>query len=149
MLWRSSIKMYINEKNVLHLTHQQNLSCWCNSLQRLEFQHPLIAGWVGLATFVLASFLDYLSLLLRLCGFFLQKKVTYLTTEKKCDSGNYFHFPIPDPHGFHFLPQTAEWPSLPPQRYLLTLGFSNKRIGKILERWSSKKLPIFSGTPTC
>ncbi|XP_069648809.1 spermatogenesis-associated protein 16 [Haliaeetus albicilla] len=49
-----------------------------------------------------------------------------------------------DPHGFHFLPQTAGWSSLPPQRYLLTLGFRNKRIGKILERWSSKKLPIFS-----
>ncbi|KAM6127509.1 spermatogenesis-associated protein 16 [Phoenicopterus ruber ruber] len=49
-----------------------------------------------------------------------------------------------DPHGLHILPQTAEWPSLPPQQYLLTLGFRNKHIGKILERWSSRKLPIFS-----
>ncbi|KFP21679.1 Spermatogenesis-associated protein 16, partial [Egretta garzetta] len=49
-----------------------------------------------------------------------------------------------DPHGLHTLPQTAEWPSLPPQQYLLTLGFRNKYIGKILERWSSRKLPIFS-----
>ncbi|KAM9279222.1 spermatogenesis-associated protein 16 [Morus bassanus] len=49
-----------------------------------------------------------------------------------------------DPHGLHILPQTAEWPSLPPQHYLLTLGFRNKHIGKILERWSSRKLPIFS-----
>ncbi|NXK11809.1 SPT16 protein, partial [Herpetotheres cachinnans] len=49
-----------------------------------------------------------------------------------------------DPHGFHILPQTAEWPSLPPQKYLLTLGFRNKHIGKILERWSRRKLPIFS-----
>ncbi|NXL47096.1 SPT16 protein, partial [Podilymbus podiceps] len=49
-----------------------------------------------------------------------------------------------DPHGLHILPQTAEWPSLPPQQYLLTLGFRNKHIGKILERWSSRKLPVFS-----
>ncbi|KAK2538361.1 hypothetical protein Q9233_002221 [Columba guinea] len=38
----------------------------------------------------------------------------------------------------------AGWPSLPPQKYLLTLGFRNKHIGKVLERWSSRKLPIFS-----
>ncbi|NXT51213.1 SPT16 protein, partial [Pluvianellus socialis] len=49
-----------------------------------------------------------------------------------------------DPHGLHILPQTAEWPSPPPQQYLLTLGFRNKHIGKVLERWSSRKLPIFS-----
>ncbi|NXT01264.1 SPT16 protein, partial [Jacana jacana] len=49
-----------------------------------------------------------------------------------------------DPHGLHILPQTAEWPSLPPQHYLLTLGFRNKHIGKTLERWSSRKLPVFS-----
>ncbi|NXX55557.1 SPT16 protein, partial [Scopus umbretta] len=49
-----------------------------------------------------------------------------------------------NPHGFHVLPQTAAWPSLPPQKYLLTLGFRNKRIGKVLERWSNRKLPIFS-----
>ncbi|NXV74574.1 SPT16 protein, partial [Atlantisia rogersi] len=49
-----------------------------------------------------------------------------------------------DPHGHHILPQTAAWPSLPPQHYLLTLGFRNKYIGKTLERWSRRKLPIFS-----
>ncbi|XP_069720672.1 spermatogenesis-associated protein 16 [Phaenicophaeus curvirostris] len=49
-----------------------------------------------------------------------------------------------DPHGLHILPQTAEWPSLPPQHYLLTLGFRSKHIGKTMERWSSRKLPIFS-----
>ncbi|KAM6064541.1 spermatogenesis-associated protein 16 [Theristicus caerulescens] len=49
-----------------------------------------------------------------------------------------------DPRGVHILPQTAEWPSLPPQQYLLTLGFRNKHIGKTLERWSRRKLPIFS-----
>ncbi|KQK78623.1 spermatogenesis-associated protein 16 [Amazona aestiva] len=49
-----------------------------------------------------------------------------------------------DPHGFHILPQTSEWLSEPPQKYSLTLGFRNKHIGKILERWSNKKLPIFS-----
>ncbi|XP_065496501.1 spermatogenesis-associated protein 16 [Caloenas nicobarica] len=49
-----------------------------------------------------------------------------------------------DPHGLHILPQMAGWPSLPPQQYLLTLGFRNKHIGKVLERWSSRKLPIFS-----
>ncbi|XP_075365164.1 spermatogenesis-associated protein 16 [Mycteria americana] len=49
-----------------------------------------------------------------------------------------------DPHGLHILPQTAKWPSLPPQQYLLTLGFRKKHIGKILERCSSRKLPIFS-----
>jgi len=104
-------------------------------------------GW-GLVTFALASFLVYISLLLRL-PIFSSKKLTSLTTEKKRDSGNYFHFPIPDPHGLHILPQAAEWPSLPPQQHLLTLGFRSKHIGKILESWSSRKLPIFSGTPTC
>ncbi|KFO69312.1 Spermatogenesis-associated protein 16, partial [Cuculus canorus] len=49
-----------------------------------------------------------------------------------------------DPYGLHILPQTAEWPFLPPQHYLLTLGFRSKYIGKILERWSCRKLPIFS-----
>uniref|UniRef100_A0A8B9HZD8 Spermatogenesis-associated protein 16 n=1 Tax=Anser brachyrhynchus TaxID=132585 RepID=A0A8B9HZD8_9AVES len=49
-----------------------------------------------------------------------------------------------DPHGLHILPQTTEWSSPPPQQYLLTLGFRNKHIGKILEKLSSRKLPIFS-----
>ncbi|KAF1412097.1 Spermatogenesis-associated protein 16, partial [Spheniscus humboldti] len=49
-----------------------------------------------------------------------------------------------DPYGLHILPQVAKWTSLPPQHYLLTLGFRNKHIGKTLERWSSRKLPIFS-----
>ncbi|XP_074768198.1 spermatogenesis-associated protein 16 [Athene noctua] len=53
-----------------------------------------------------------------------------------------------EPHGLHILPQTAEWLSLPPQKYSLTLGFRNKRIGKILERLSSRKLPIFSDQET-
>ncbi|KFQ40486.1 Spermatogenesis-associated protein 16, partial [Mesitornis unicolor] len=46
------------------------------------------------------------------------------------------------PHGHHFLPQTAEWSS--PQKHWLTLGFRNKHIGKTLERWSNRKLPIFT-----
>ncbi|NXJ15703.1 SPT16 protein, partial [Odontophorus gujanensis] len=50
-----------------------------------------------------------------------------------------------DPLGLHILPQTTEWSSSPPQQYLLTLGFRNKQIGKILEKLSSRKLPIFSG----
>ncbi|NXK53413.1 SPT16 protein, partial [Chauna torquata] len=49
-----------------------------------------------------------------------------------------------DHHGLHILPQTTEWSSPPPQQYLLTLGFRNKHIGKILEKLSSRKLPIFS-----
>ncbi|XP_065604488.1 spermatogenesis-associated protein 16 [Cyrtonyx montezumae] len=49
-----------------------------------------------------------------------------------------------DPLGLHILPQTTEWSSSPPQQYLLTLGFRNKQIGKILEKLSSRKLPIFS-----
>uniref|UniRef100_A0A8D0FPU1 Spermatogenesis associated 16 n=1 Tax=Strix occidentalis caurina TaxID=311401 RepID=A0A8D0FPU1_STROC len=53
-----------------------------------------------------------------------------------------------EPHGLHILPQTTEWLSLPPQKYSLTLGFRNKRIGKILERLSSRKLPIFSDRKT-
>lgn len=129
--------------------YQQNLSCWWNRLQSPEFQNPLTAGYVFLVTFVLAIFLDYISFLLRLPCIFLQKKVASIATEKKYNSGNYFHFHIPDPHGLHILPQTTEWSSPPPQQYLLTLGFRNKHIGKILEKLSSRKLPIFSGTPTC
>ncbi|XP_071608751.1 spermatogenesis-associated protein 16 isoform X2 [Heliangelus exortis] len=49
-----------------------------------------------------------------------------------------------EPHGFHILPQTTEAPPLPSKQYSLTLGFRNKYTGKILERWSNKKLPIFS-----
>ncbi|NXX86646.1 SPT16 protein, partial [Urocolius indicus] len=61
---------------------------------------------------------------------------------------DYVEYIYTDPHGFHILPQTTEWPSLSPQKYLLTLGFRSKPIGKILERWSSKKLPIFSERTT-
>ncbi|NXD77390.1 SPT16 protein, partial [Halcyon senegalensis] len=49
-----------------------------------------------------------------------------------------------DPHGHHILPQTTAHQLQPPQKYALTLGFRNKPIGKIMERWSNKKLPIFS-----
>uniref|UniRef100_A0A8C8RDI5 Spermatogenesis-associated protein 16 n=1 Tax=Pelusios castaneus TaxID=367368 RepID=A0A8C8RDI5_9SAUR len=57
---------------------------------------------------------------------------------------DYVEYIYTDPHGLHILPQTADWASLPPQRYLLTLGFKNKDIGKFLEKMSSKKLPSFS-----
>jgi hypothetical protein len=43
------------------------------------------------------------------------------------------------------LPQTANWPSFPPQQYLLTLGFKNKEDGKFLEKASSRKLPTYIG----
>ncbi|NXH10091.1 SPT16 protein, partial [Bucco capensis] len=49
-----------------------------------------------------------------------------------------------DPHEFHILPQTSDWLALPPQQYLLTVGFRKKHIGKHLERCSRRKLPIFS-----
>ncbi|KFV13739.1 Spermatogenesis-associated protein 16, partial [Pterocles gutturalis] len=58
---------------------------------------------------------------------------------------DYVEYIYTDPHGHHILPQGAEWPSLPPQQYTLTLGFRSKHIGKTLERWSRRKLPIFSG----
>ncbi|XP_067392664.1 spermatogenesis-associated protein 16 [Emydura macquarii macquarii] len=57
---------------------------------------------------------------------------------------NYVEYIYTDPHGLHILPQTADWASLPPQQYLLTLGFKNKDVGKFLEKMSSKKLPSFS-----
>ncbi|XP_057267549.1 spermatogenesis-associated protein 16 isoform X1 [Pezoporus wallicus] len=81
---------------------------------------------------------------------------TPLGTEIKADERNelktrfakkhpdYVEHIYTDPHGLHILPQTSEWLSEPPQKYLLTLGFRNKHIGKILERWSNKKLPISS-----
>ncbi|NXS53009.1 SPT16 protein, partial [Brachypteracias leptosomus] len=86
---------------------------------------------------------------------------TPLVTEVKADKINkikgifakkhpdYVQHIYTDPHGHHILPQTTKWPALPPQQYSLTLGFRNKHIGKILERWSSRKLPIFSGMLTC
>ncbi|KGL92842.1 Spermatogenesis-associated protein 16, partial [Charadrius vociferus] len=70
-----------------------------------------------------------------------KNKIKDMFAEKHPD---YVQHIYTDPHGLHILPQTAEWPSLPPQQYLLTLGFRNKHIGKTLERWSSRKLPIFS-----
>ncbi|XP_074860544.1 spermatogenesis-associated protein 16 [Carettochelys insculpta] len=57
---------------------------------------------------------------------------------------DYVEYIYTDPHGFHVLPQTVDWAALPPQQYLLTLGFKNKDIGKFLEKVSSKKLPSFS-----
>ncbi|NWW95433.1 SPT16 protein, partial [Rhynochetos jubatus] len=68
------------------------------------------------------------------------KKVKDLFAEKHPD---YMEHIYTDLRGLHILPQTAEWPSLHPQKYLLTLGFRNKRLGKILERCLSKKMPIF------
>ncbi|XP_030431318.1 spermatogenesis-associated protein 16 [Gopherus evgoodei] len=57
---------------------------------------------------------------------------------------DYVEYIYTDPHGLHILPQTVDWASLPPQQYLLTLGFKNKDVGKFLEKISSKKLPSFS-----
>ncbi|XP_009945989.1 PREDICTED: spermatogenesis-associated protein 16-like [Leptosomus discolor] len=78
---------------------------------------------------------------------------TPLVTEDKAETlNNVFAKKHPDyvehiytePHGRHILPQTSDWPSQPPQQYSLTLGFRSKHVGKILERWSRRKLPIFS-----
>ncbi|XP_061223249.1 spermatogenesis-associated protein 16 isoform X2 [Neopsephotus bourkii] len=88
---------------------------------------------------------------------------TPLGTEIKADERNklktrfakkhpdYVEHIYTDPHGLHILPQSCEWLAEPPQKYSLTLGFRNEHIGKILERWSNKKLPIFSDrkTPFC
>ncbi|NXU95948.1 SPT16 protein, partial [Cettia cetti] len=48
-----------------------------------------------------------------------------------------------DPHGIHLLPEKAE--SHPGQQYLLTLGFRNKEIGKTVEKFVTRKLPVFPG----
>ncbi|KFQ26492.1 Spermatogenesis-associated protein 16, partial [Merops nubicus] len=61
---------------------------------------------------------------------------------------DYVEYIYTDPHGYHILPQTTKWPSHPPQKYSLTLGFRNKHIGKILERWSRRTLPIFPDRKT-
>ncbi|KYO20090.1 spermatogenesis-associated protein 16 [Alligator mississippiensis] len=61
--------------------------------------------------------------------------------KKHPDFVNYIYT---DARGLHILPQTADWGSLCPQQYLLTLGFKNKDVGKFLEKMSSRKLPTFS-----
>ncbi|XP_073928492.1 spermatogenesis-associated protein 16 [Castor canadensis] len=63
----------------------------------------------------------------------------------------YVEFIYTDLQGLHMLPQTANWPSFPPQQYLLTLGFKNKEDGKFLEKASSRKLPTYieHKTPFC
>ncbi|NXR82597.1 SPT16 protein, partial [Pycnonotus jocosus] len=48
-----------------------------------------------------------------------------------------------DPHGIHLLPEKAE--SHPGQQYLLTLGFRSKEIGKTVEKFVTRKLPVFPG----
>ncbi|XP_025046256.1 spermatogenesis-associated protein 16 isoform X2 [Pelodiscus sinensis] len=58
---------------------------------------------------------------------------------------DYVEYIYTDPHGLHVLPQTVDWAAFPPQQFLLTLGFKNKEVGKLLEKVSSKKLPSFSG----
>uniref|UniRef100_K7FNX5 Spermatogenesis-associated protein 16 n=1 Tax=Pelodiscus sinensis TaxID=13735 RepID=K7FNX5_PELSI len=57
---------------------------------------------------------------------------------------DYVEYIYTDPHGLHVLPQTVDWAAFPPQQFLLTLGFKNKEVGKLLEKVSSKKLPSFS-----
>ncbi|XP_066063364.1 spermatogenesis-associated protein 16-like [Chamaea fasciata] len=48
-----------------------------------------------------------------------------------------------DPYGIHLLPEKAE--SHPGQQYLLTLGFRNREIGKTVEKFVTRKLPVFPG----
>ncbi|KFV99181.1 Spermatogenesis-associated protein 16, partial [Eurypyga helias] len=69
------------------------------------------------------------------------KEIKEMFAEKHPDYAEHIYT---DLRGPHVLPQTSEWPFLQPQKYLLTLGFRSKRIGKILERCLSKKMPIFS-----
>ncbi|NWR44236.1 SPT16 protein, partial [Regulus satrapa] len=57
------------------------------------------------------------------------------------------HIFTADPHGIHLLPEKAEFH--PGQQYLLTLGFRNKEIGKDVEKFVTRKLPVFPGVPTC
>lgn len=107
-------------------------------------------GFWGASSFWQAFWITLLSFLLSLLFPLTTTTTKYLLLRLERNvTGNYFHFHIPDPHGLHILPQTTEWSSSPPQQYLLTLGFRNKQIGKILEKLPSRKLPIFSGTPTC
>ncbi|NXW54816.1 SPT16 protein, partial [Eurystomus gularis] len=82
---------------------------------------------------------------------------TPFVTEVKADTLNktfaeknpdYVEHIYTDPCGYHILPHATRWQALPPRPYLLTLGFKDKHIGKILERWSSRKLPIFSERKT-
>ncbi|XP_004633498.1 spermatogenesis-associated protein 16 [Octodon degus] len=60
----------------------------------------------------------------------------------------YVEYIYTDLCAFHVLPQTADWSSLHPQQYLLTLGFKNKEDGKFLEKLSSRKLPTFTDHKT-
>jgi len=152
MLWMISTEKHISRKSKFYPMHQQNMSCWWERLQSLEFQNPVAAGGVsgGASSFWQAFWIALLSFLLSLLFPLTTTTTKYLLLRLERNvTGNYFHFHILDPHGLHILPQTTEWSSSPPQQYLLTLGFRNKQIGKILEKLPSRKLPIFSGTPTC
>ncbi|NXO88091.1 SPT16 protein, partial [Sitta europaea] len=48
-----------------------------------------------------------------------------------------------DPYRIHVLPEKAE--SHPDQQYLLTLGFRSKEIGETVEKFVTRKLPVFPG----
>ncbi|NWS27840.1 SPT16 protein, partial [Polioptila caerulea] len=56
---------------------------------------------------------------------------------------DYMQHIFTDPHGIHLLPEKAE--SHPGQQYLLTMGFRNKEIGKTVEKFVTRKLPVFPG----
>ncbi|XP_006001056.1 spermatogenesis-associated protein 16 [Latimeria chalumnae] len=53
-----------------------------------------------------------------------------------------------DPEVIHVLPQTADWSSVSPQHYMLTLGFKNKEDGFFLEKIFRRKLPTFTEKKT-
>ncbi|XP_028942620.1 spermatogenesis-associated protein 16, partial [Antrostomus carolinensis] len=57
---------------------------------------------------------------------------------------DYMEYIYTDTQGNHILPETTNWPSQAPQKYLLTLGFKDKFIGKTMETWSRRKMPIFA-----
>ncbi|NXI14037.1 SPT16 protein, partial [Irena cyanogastra] len=56
---------------------------------------------------------------------------------------DYVEHVFTDPHGIHLLPEKAE--SHPGQKYLLTLGFRDKEIGKTVEKLVTQQLPVFPG----
>ncbi|NXI59757.1 SPT16 protein, partial [Chloroceryle aenea] len=74
----------------------------------------------------------------------IKDKINKLKDKFAQKNPNYVQHIYTDPHGYHILPQTTNRQFLPPKPYMMTLGFRNKRIGKIMEKLSNKVVPITS-----
>ncbi|XP_064021847.1 spermatogenesis-associated protein 16-like [Pogoniulus pusillus] len=68
-------------------------------------------------------------------------KIQHTFAEKNPE---YLQYHYTDPQAFHILPKSTKWLSGSPRLHFLTLGFRSKTVGKLVEKWTSRKLSMLS-----